>query len=190
MRFAGINNLRRAGILGNLAQPVQIRQDEVGALVYRGAPREANRKYFGVKMEAGLRADHFEQFVFGDKMRCPNILGGQAESASQTEIVLTPGWNVAVEELLERRACPGTGVNAIGDGFDRHFREHLTRSFAVLLCHSVDVSAQAQRKLGHVHGSSLARRFLQTGNILLRLQDSLHQISSRSVTQVKKVDLL
>src|SRR5215467_12868385 len=104
-------------------------------------------------------------------MRRPDVLRGQAKGAAQTEIVLAPGGNVAVKELLKRRASPRTGMNTVGDGMDWHSGEHLARSFSVLFGDAVHVRAQAQRKLRHVHRSALARGFLQAGNVLLRLQN-------------------
>ena len=91
---------------------------------------------------------------------------------------------------MKRRASPRPGVHTIGNGVDGHSGEHLARSFSVLLGDAVHVRTQAQRKLRHVHGSALSRGFLQAGDVLLRLQNSLHQVRSGGVTQVEKVHLL
>ena len=76
VRFAGKNNLKMASIFRNLAQAIEVGQDEVGALVAGGAACEANRKYLRIQMEARFRTDQFKQFVLGDQMRRPKILCG------------------------------------------------------------------------------------------------------------------
>src|SRR5215467_4626542 len=189
MSLAGINDLKLAGVLRNLAQAIEVGKNQVRALVARGAPSKANRKHFWVQMETGLLADFFEQFVPSDKMCRPDIFRRQAQCAAQTKIVLAPGRNITVKELLERGASPCSRMNTIRDGMDRHFGKHLARSLAMLLGYSIDVGAQIQCQLRHVHRSPAARRVQQARNILLRLQDSLHKIRRRSVAQIKEVDL-
>src|SRR6266403_2519347 len=103
MRLAGINNLEVAGVLGNLPEPVEIGQDQVGALVSCCAARKPDGESLGIELEAGLLANRFEQIVLGDQMRRPDILRWQPERAPQTVVVLAPRRNVAVEELLKSR---------------------------------------------------------------------------------------
>src|SRR5436309_16105850 len=189
MRLARKNNLELAGIFSDLAEAIEIGQYQVGALVPGGAAREANRKHLRVQMETGFCANHFEQFMLGDEMGGPHVFGRQTEGTSQTEIVLAPSWDVAVEELSKRGASPRARMDAIRDRFDGYLREYLARGFAVLLGHSVDIRAQTQRQLRHVHGSALACRVEQAGDILFRLQNSLHQVGCRCIAQVKKVEL-
>src|SRR5205823_14137235 len=104
MRLTGIDNLEVTGVFGNLAQAIEVGKNQVRALVTRGAPGETDRKNLGVQMEARLLADFFKQFVFSDEVRRPHIFRGQAQRASQTEIVFAPRRNVAVKELLARGA--------------------------------------------------------------------------------------
>src|SRR5439155_1841416 len=64
-------------------------------------------------METGFCANHFEQFMLGDEMGGPHVFGRQTEGTSQTEIVLAPSWDVAVEELSKRGASPRARMDAI-----------------------------------------------------------------------------
>src|SRR5207237_9036937 len=102
VRFAGKNNLKMASIFRNLAQAIEVGQDEVGALVAGGAACEANRKYLRIQMEARFRTDQFKQLVLGDLMRRPNILFGYAKRAEQTEIVYSSRVDIAIENLMTR----------------------------------------------------------------------------------------
>ncbi len=141
MRLARINNLELAGVLGNLPEPVKIGQDQVGTFVARGAARKTDREGFMIKFQSRFLAHHFEQIVFGDQMRRPDLLCRQTQRAPQAVVVLAPGRNITVEELLEWCRSPGPGVNTVGDGLDRCSGEHLPRSFAVLLRDAVHVGA-------------------------------------------------
>src|SRR5256884_6049711 len=109
-------------IFSDLAETIEIGQYQVGALVPGGAPREANRKHLRVQMETGFCANHFEQFMLGDEMGGPHVFGRQTEGTSQTEIVLAPSWDVAVEELSKRGASPRARMDAIRDRFDGYLK--------------------------------------------------------------------
>src|SRR5690242_21223736 len=111
--------------------------------------------------------------MLGDKMSRPYVFCRQTECASQAVIVLAPRRNVAVKQLLERGAGPRTRMNAICNRLDRHFREHLPRSFAMLLRYAIHIGAQAQRKLRHVERGAASRGFLNARVILLRLKNAL-----------------
>src|SRR5205807_1768195 len=111
MRLAGINNLEGARVLDNLPETIEIRQDEVGALVSCGAARETDGENLGIKLEPGLLANRLEQIVFGDQMSRPHFLRRQTQCAPQTVIVLAPRGDVTVKELLKRRRSPRTGVD-------------------------------------------------------------------------------
>src|ERR1700704_257636 len=97
MRLAGINNLELARILGNLPETIEVRQDQVGALVSRCAACKTDREGLVIKFEAGLLANRLKQIVLGDQVRGPDFFRRQAQRAPQTVIVLAPRWNVAVK---------------------------------------------------------------------------------------------
>src|SRR5438093_12603350 len=189
MGLAGVDNLEMSRVLGTLPEPIESGQEQVGALVSRRTARETDREDFGIELEPGLLTNRLEQLVLGNQVSCPQFLGRQAQGTPQTVIVFAPRGNVAGEEWLKWSRGPRAGVNAIGDGLDRHFRKHLTGSFAVLLGDSVDVCAQAQGQLRHVEGCPAARRFLQVQKILFRLQNALHQIRRGSILQIEKHSL-
>src|SRR5260370_34096882 len=110
MRLAGINILEVARVFGDLPQAIEVRQDQVGALVARRAVCEPDRELFRIKLEAGFLANRLEQIVLGDQMSRPDFLRRQAQRAPQTVIVLAPRGNVAVKELLKRRRSPRPGM--------------------------------------------------------------------------------
>src|SRR6266568_6021880 len=169
MRFACINNLEGARVLGNLPQAVEVGEDEIRALISGGTPRKTNGENFGIELETCLRANHFKQFVFRDQVRRPHFFRWEAERAAKAVIIRAPGRNVAVEELLKRWTSPRARVNTVGYRLDRHFRKHQARSFAVLLGDAVDIGAETQRELRHVEGCAAARRLLKSRKILLGL---------------------
>ena len=190
MRFSRIDNLEIAGVLGDLAKAIQVGKNKVSAFVSRGAPREPDGKDIVLKPESRLFAHNFEEFVFCYKVRGPNVFRGKPQGTSQTVVVFTPVGNEAVEKVLKSKRSPRPGVNAVSNGFDRHFREHLPRSFAVLPGHAVNISAQIQSQVSHVDAGAQARRFLQIRIILLGAQDALDEVSRRGVLEVEKLDLL
>ncbi len=190
MRFASVDDLKMSGVLRDLAQAVQVREDQIRALVSRGTPRKTDREDFFIETEARFFANGFQKFVLGDEMCRPDFFRRKPKRAAKTVIVLAPLGDLAIEELLKWRRGPRPGVNAVGDGFDRNFREHLARSDAVLLGHTIDVLAETQRQVGHVQMSAACRSFLQIRIVLLGLQRALHKLRNGSVLKIEKFALL
>src|SRR5580704_10909619 len=140
MRLARVDDLEMSCVLGDLAQAVQIRKDQVRALVARGAPSKTDCEDLFVQTETGFFAHGFQKFVLGDEMRRPDFFGRKSQRAAETVIVLAPLCYLPVEELLKRRRGPRSRVNAVGYGLDRNFGKHLPRSDPMLFGYAVDVS--------------------------------------------------
>ena len=150
MRFAGVNNLKRAGIFCDLTQSIQVCEDQIGALVTSGAPRKSDGEFSWVELDAGLLPHNFQQFMFGDQVSRPDFFWRQAQRAAETVVVFPPRGNVAIKNFAKCRSGPGSSVNTVGNGFDRYARKHLARSFAMLLGDTIHVFAQAEREIRHV----------------------------------------
>src|SRR6202008_3848328 len=95
MCLAGEDDLELPAGLGDLPQTIQVRKNQIRALVARGASRETNGERFRVQTEAGLLAHRFEEFVFRDEMRGPDLLRRKTQRAAQAVIVFAPGRDTA-----------------------------------------------------------------------------------------------
>src|SRR5712671_4424309 len=78
MGLAGVNDLKFSRSLSNLAQAVQVREDQVGALVSSGAAGEADGKSVRIKGQACFLADGFKELMFGNQMRRPDLFRWQS----------------------------------------------------------------------------------------------------------------
>src|SRR5438093_10947435 len=103
MGLAGVDNLEMSRVLGNLPEPIEIGQDQVGALVSRRTARETDREDFGIELEPGLLTNRLEQLVLGNQVSCPHFIRRQAKGNPQTVIVIETRGNVAFDEMLNWR---------------------------------------------------------------------------------------
>ncbi len=78
MGLAGVNDLKFSRGFSNLAQAVQVRKDQVGALVARGAAGEANGERVRVKGQACFLADGFKELMLGNQVRRPDLFRRQS----------------------------------------------------------------------------------------------------------------
>src|SRR5580765_1312077 len=115
MGLARKNNLEFAGAAGNFAQPVQVRQNQVSALVAGGTARKSNRKSVGIQTQTGLLLHFLEEIVLCQQVRGPNLFLRQPQGVAQREIVLAPCGDVSVKDILQRRAGPGGSVDTVRD---------------------------------------------------------------------------
>jgi hypothetical protein len=190
VRFAGIDNLEMSGVLCDLTQAIQVRKNQVGALVPCRATCKTDGENLFVETKAGFFAHGFQQFVFGDEMGRPDFLGRQSERAAKAVVVFAPLRDLAVKELLKRRRSPSSRVHAVGDGLDRNFGKHLAGGDAVLFGDAVDVGAETKRQVRHVEMCAAGGSFLQIRIVLLGLQRALHKIGNRGILQIEEFALL
>ena len=134
MRLAGKDELH-APVLEERTQAVRIPQEQIGALVGRGAAGEADGQPVRVEPHARPRLDRAQQL--GLELAARRLQGG-----------------VAGERARNARILPGPDVHAVGDGDDGRCRLHMSphgaRGVAVELGHGIGEARQAQPGHGHV----------------------------------------
>ena len=95
-------------------------------------------------------------------MRFPDFLDRNAYGVSHIRVVAAPFRNVSVEQIMERRRCPGCRMNPIRNGMNRKMGKHILRDFAVPHGHSVDVPGEVNGEVGHIkHVGVCKARLLQ-----------------------------
>src|SRR4029077_3364711 len=101
MGLAGINDLERSNVLGDLPQAVEVAQDQVGPFVAGGATRKANGESFGIELQTGLLANGFKKIVLCEEVCGPDFFGRQTQRSTKAVVIFAPRWNVTIEELAE-----------------------------------------------------------------------------------------
>src|SRR5262245_50744148 len=103
MGFAAEDDLQRTNALRDLGKTLRIREDQVGALVRRGATREADREHLWIERDTGARGNRLNHCALRFGVRGANLRKRNADGVAEIEIVRTPLGNALVEQTLNRR---------------------------------------------------------------------------------------
>src|ERR1700723_4191707 len=131
MRFSAIDHLKRAIALANGAQAIEIAEKQIGALIRGGTSRESQNHRSLVEFCSGSALDFRQHQALSSQMRFLNFFEADANRMPQIQIFSPPLRDAPVKQFLEWRGSPSGSMNAVGDGMNRIFREHLLRYFAV-----------------------------------------------------------
>ena len=132
-----------------LDEPFYVCEDEVGALVGRGAAREAYRQHVWVELDSGLFEDECEQLHLRRLVRVPYLVVRDVQRLHEARRVVAPARDVAVVDARERGRGPRRRVDAVRYPVYRLVAEHLAADHRVLVRDAVDVAAELEREVGH-----------------------------------------
>jgi hypothetical protein len=150
MRLATVHDLELPHRARDLRQLVEVREDEIRALVRRRAAREADRHHRRIEELTGAPRDLGEQGALAGRVRLADLLERYANGIPQIQIVAPPLRHPPVEQLRELRTGPRHRVHAVGDRVHRILREHPARHVAVAHRHAVHEAREVQREVRHV----------------------------------------
>src|SRR5262249_16862407 len=82
--------------------------------------------------------------------RLPDLRFGHSQRIAQTEVILSPPWNITIVQLLKRFGYPRRRMHAIGNGVNDISAKEVLRDFSMLFRYTVDIVTQIERQIGHV----------------------------------------
>ncbi len=156
VRLAGIHHLKPAEPAGHGDQTLRMGEQQVHALVGRGAAREADRKDVWRELRASALADRVYQQVLRGVVRVDNLAFRNVNRVAQRHVVAPPARYVPVKHGQKRLRSPGGRVDAVGNCVDLVLGEHFPRHNAVLHGDAVDEARKTQCDIGHVEQSVVA----------------------------------
>ena len=125
-------------------------EDQRGAFVRGGAPREANRESLLPEAGAGDFVHPIQQQLLGGPMRTCDLMDRDADRVAEREGVVPPLRREAVEESPKGGRSPRRWVDPVRDRVDGVMREHVPRNLAVTHGDPVHEMGSTQRELGQV----------------------------------------
>ncbi|OPY78638.1 MAG: hypothetical protein A4E70_02344 [Syntrophus sp. PtaU1.Bin005] len=118
MGLAAVYDLDLAHFIGNPFEPLHITEEEIRPLVGGGTPGKADCQDVLIHACPGFVVDQAHELLLALHVRVPELVSGNAQGVAQTEIVLSPQRNMAVEQFSKRRGNPGGGMDPVGDGLN------------------------------------------------------------------------
>src|SRR5688500_533457 len=99
MRLAAVHHLKGSSVLRDRAQPVEIREQQIGPLVRGGAPREPDGERVGIELHAGSLYHLIDELPLGAVVRLADLVEWDRACMSEKEAVASPLGKESVEEL-------------------------------------------------------------------------------------------
>src|ERR1700722_122725 len=95
--LATVDNLQASQFPCQALQPIGICEDQVAALVGRGATRESDSEYVGTELQPSTVLDRGDQSPLAFEMRLRNLAFGNLHGIAQLQIVFSPARKMTIE---------------------------------------------------------------------------------------------